>query len=193
MVPETPARPTDRLFFAVYPDAQAADEIARLAHALRAEQGLRGAPLKPERFHLTLHYLGDHVGLPHELVAAASRAAASISAPPFEISLDRVASFSRRARNRPCVLRGEQGTAAVAAFQQTLGAALAQAGLGRWVDKGFVPHATLLYDDRLVPMQVVDAITWTVCEFLLVDSRIGQSRHVPLARWPLVARGLQAL
>lgn len=179
-------QPSDRLFFAVYPDAPAAQAIGRLAQALKAEHGLRGTPLKPERFHLTLHYLGDHVGLPHDLVAAAaSGAAASVSTPSFEITLDRVTSFSRRPRNRPCVLCGEDGVAGVVAFQQLLGAALKQNGLGPWVDKRFTPHATLLYDDRLVPMQPVEPITWTVREFVLVDSRLGQTRHVPLARWPL--------
>lgn len=185
--PELAARPTDRLFFAVYPDAQAADEIARLAQMLRAEQGLRGAPLKPERLHLTLHYLGDHVGMPHDVVAAASSAAASIAASAFEITLDHVASFSRRPYNRPCVLRGEEGVESLVAFQQVLGAALTRFGLGRLVDKRFTPHATLLYDDRLVPLQPVDPISWTVREFVLVDSHLGQSKHVPLARWPLSA------
>ena len=47
------------------------------------------------------------------------------------------------------------------------------------------PHVTLLYDDVLVEERAVEPIRWTVREFVLVHSLLGQTRHVPLARWPL--------
>ena len=43
---------TDRLFFAVFPAAQAAARMARLALQLRDEHGLHGKPLQTERFHV---------------------------------------------------------------------------------------------------------------------------------------------
>lgn len=184
---EAAPRPTDRLFFAIYPDAAAAAQIARLAQQLRAEHGLQGKPLKPERFHVTLHHLGDYAGLPQDLVAAACGAAASLAAAPFDITFDRVASFTSAPRNRPFVLRGADGLAALMAFQQSLGEALKKTVLGRWAKAGFTPHVTLLYDDRSVPEQAVTPVSWTARELVLVHSLIGRSLHVPLARWPLHA------
>ncbi|MEO6972584.1 MAG: RNA 2',3'-cyclic phosphodiesterase [Rhodoferax sp.] len=178
-------QPTDRLFFAIFPDAAATARIAQLAQRLRAEHSLHGHPLKTERFHVTLHHLGDHVGLRHDIVAAASEAAATIAMPPFELAFDRVMSFDSRPRIRPLVLRGGDGLAALTRFRQSLGTAMAKAGLGRWVETSYTPHVTLLYDDRPVAGQPVETIAWTARKFVLVRSLLGQTLHVPLARWPL--------
>lgn len=176
---------TDRLFFAIFPEAQAATQIASLAQQLREEHGLRGKPLKTERFHVTLHHLGDYAGLPQDLVEVACAAAAGIAAAPFDVTFERAASFSTAPRNRPFVLRGGDGVASLIAFQQTLGDALKKTVLGRWAKPAYTPHVTLLYDDRSVPEQPVPAVSWTASEFVLIHSLIGQTLHVPLARWPL--------
>ncbi|MGC1174635.1 2'-5' RNA ligase family protein [Polaromonas sp.] len=178
---------TDRLFFAIFPDAGAAAQIARLAQQLREEHGLRGKPLKTERLHVTLHHLGDYAGLPQDLVEVACAAAASLAAAPFDVTFDRAASFSTAPRNRPFVLRGGDGVASLIAFQQTLGDALKKTVLGRWAKPAYTPHVTLLYDDRSVPEQAVPAISWTASEFVLIHSLIGQTLHMPLARWSLRA------
>ena len=178
-------KPTDRLFFAIFPDADAAARIARLAQQLRGEHGLHGTPLKPERFHVTLHHLGDYAGLPPHIIAMAGEAAAAVVTPPFEVAFDRAASFSSAPRNRPFVLRGGAGVAALTAFQQALGMAMGKVGLERWAKPVYTPHVTLLYDGRSVAEQAIAPIRWTAHEFVLVQSLIGQSRHVPLARWPL--------
>ncbi|HEY1391872.1 MAG TPA: 2'-5' RNA ligase family protein [Methylibium sp.] len=178
--------PTDRLFFALYPDASAAARIAQLAQRLRGELRLRGRPLQTERFHVTLHHLGDYAGLPADVLRCAKQAAAAIAVPPFEIAFDRAMSFDRKPSNRPFVLQGSgEGLAGVLAFQQALGEALKNAGLGRWVAPRFTPHVTLLYDDRRVDEEAIEPIRWTVREFVLVDSLLGRTQHVPLERWPL--------
>lgn len=182
---EAPQRLTDRLFFAIFPNADAAAHIARLALQLRGEHGLHGTPLRQERFHVTLHHLGDYAALQQDIVAMASQAAAAVALPPFDLAFDRAASFCSTPRNRPFVLRGGDGLAAVMAFQQALGMEMTKAGLGRWAKPAYTPHVTLLYDDRCVAEQAAPTIGWTAHEFVLVHSLIGQSRHVPLARWPL--------
>ncbi|MGI9026953.1 MAG: RNA 2',3'-cyclic phosphodiesterase [Burkholderiaceae bacterium] len=173
-----------RLFFALYPDADAAAHIERVARHLRSTHRLRGSPLAAERFHVTLHFLGDYLGVPRNIVAAADEAAATVVTPPFEVSFDRASSFGR-SRNLPFVLRASDDVAALMSFHGTLGTAMTKAGLGRYVNAVYTPHVTLLYDDRCVAEEPVDAIAWTVREFVLIDSLIGQGRHVPLARWPL--------
>jgi len=178
-------QPTDRLFFAIYPNSSTATEIAHLAQRLRKDHALKGNQLASDRFHVTLHHLGDHEGLPPSLVAAAQEAAAAISESSFEVTFDTVMSFSTRTRKRPFVLRGGKGVVALIAFQQAVGMAMRKAGLGRWVDTQFTPHMTLLYDERVVGNQIIEPVSWTVHEFVLVHSLLGRTQHIPLGRWPL--------
>lgn len=181
-----PPKPTDRLFFAIFPSADAAARIEQLALHQRRKHGLKGKPLATGRLHVTLHYLGDYAGLPQGMVAAACEAAATVVASPFQVTFDRAMSFTRPS-NRPFVLRGGEGLAALITFQQTLRTALENAGLdGGKTNTPYTPHMTLLYDDHGVTEQSIDAITWTVHEFVLVRSLIGKAQHLPLARWPLL-------
>ena len=177
---------SDRLFFAVHPDPQTARRIVALAEALRAKHGLRGKPITAERLHVTLHHLGDHAGLPESLVARIGGAAAQIAMPPFEVCFDRVASFPGGARSRPCVLRSESAGAnpALLALQAGLAANLRDAGLGRYVERHFTPHVTLLYAGSAVA-GIVAPIGWTVHAFALVHSLLGRGQHRILQSWPL--------
>jgi 2'-5' RNA ligase len=181
---DAPSRPTDRLFFAVRPSAVACAQIVALTARLRAEHGLKGTPIKPERLHSTLHHLGDHVGVPPALVDQAHAAAAGLAVPAFEVVFDHVASFARPS-NQPLVLRGSTGLDGLVALQRALGLAMARAGLGRRVEAHFTPHVTLLYDNRRVAEQAVEPIRWTVGELVLVHSLLGQTVHKTLASWPL--------
>jgi 2'-5' RNA ligase len=181
-------KPTDRLFFAIFPDAAAAARIARLAQRLRSEHGLEASPLGTERFHITLHHLGDYAGLPQGVVADAIRAAATIAMPQFEVTFDRALSFHGRSGNRPLVLRGCDGLVTLEAFHGVLGAALYKAGLtGGRARSRYIPHVTLLYDDFLILERPIETVTWTVRDFVLVHSLLGRTVHLPLARWPLSA------
>lgn len=182
--PVRPAGPTDRLFFALYPDDAAAARVAALAQALRQELGLRGRAIAPGRLHITLHHLGDHVGLPRDLVDAACQAASQVEWPAVAVAFDRAASFTRRRANRPFVLLGD-GLAEVRALRERLGEALACAELGGYLEERFTPHMTLLYDDQAVTERPVPPVSWVSRELVLVHSRIGRGLHSPLARWPL--------
>ena len=181
---------TERLFFAVRPDAETARRIELLAQDLRRRHGLRGKSLGPDRFHVTLHLIGDFAGgIPPNVLARALDAARPVAqgAPPFHIGFDTVASFTRKRRNMPLVLLGEDGVQKVAALQQALLDSLVAAGLAEQPQPRFTPHLTLLYDDqRLVP-HAVDALTWRVEDLLLVRSLLGRGRHEVLARLPLDA------
>ena len=187
---EAAAVPTDRLFFALFPDKATAGEIALLAEKLRQQHGLKGKPLKTERFHITLHHLGDYAGLPKGIVDSALQAASGMSWPRFGVAFDRAESFMSMPRNRPFVLRAGEGEGGekLMRFQQALGQAMRLAGLGRWAKAGYTPHVTLLYDDRGVAGQAVPTLAWTAQEFVLVHSLLGENRHERLASWPLVAK-----
>jgi 2'-5' RNA ligase len=183
---DEPVRFTDRIFFALLPDASAAGRIASLSQQLRADLALKGRPIATERLHVTMNHLGDHVGLPGDIVEQGKRAGEAVSAAaPFEITFDRVASFRGRPRNLPFVMQGGEGVDAAKAFQQQLVDAMNRAGLGRFVDKRFTPHVTLMYDDCNVPQTPVEPVSWRASELVLVRSLLGKTTHIPLARWPL--------
>lgn len=177
---------TDRLFFALYPDAPKAARIAALGTGLATRHGLRGRLHQPERLHVTLHMLGDFVGFPEREHALALEAAAAVRFEPFEFALDRVLSFDRRGgRNRPCVLGGGTGAESLRAFQRALCAELQRVGLPLET-RPYRPHLTFCYDDGLVLEQMLEApVGWRVGEFRLMDSLLGRHRHETLARWPL--------
>lgn len=184
------AAPTDRVFFAVYPDAATAARICALAVELRGRHALRGKPLAAERLHVTLHHLGDYAGLPNDVVRTAGEAAGQVALAPFEVTLDRATSFAAHRGHCPFVLLGDdEGVKPLLELQRTLGEFLKGGGLARRVASRFTPHLTLLYDDRIAATQAVEPVRWRVDEFVLVHSLLGRSRHVPLARWPLRSRG----
>ena len=178
-------QPTDRLFFALFPDADTAAYIAKLAQHLRGEHGLKGRPLAAARFHITLHFIDDYVSLPPRIVAAVSEAVATVAIPPFDVRLDRAKSFCDKSRNRPFVLLPGEEIAPLTALQRALGVAMTKAHVGQRAARHFNPHLTLLYDDRCVEEDAIETIAWTAREFVLVHSLIGRTRHVSLARWPL--------
>lgn len=179
-----PPTPTDRLMFLLYPDAATAERIAGEARRLREALGLRGQPLQTDRFHVTLHHLGDYVGLPADLVRKGEAAGGGLSAAPFSVAFDSAVSFASRPGNNPFTLQGGEGVQPLVRFQQRLGLEMAKAGLKP--DKAFVPHITLLYDGQVVPAQAITPIDWTVDGFALVQSKLGQTRHIVLKRWDLI-------
>ena len=83
---------TQRLFFALWPDASTADALATLAQQVAAESG--GRPTAPGNVHVTLAFLGDQ---PRRIARELSAAAARISAPAFDLVLDRVDSWRKSA------------------------------------------------------------------------------------------------
>ncbi|MEP6720715.1 MAG: hypothetical protein ABJA77_04675 [Variovorax sp.] len=97
--------PTDRLFFAILPGADAAARARLLGHQLAQAHRMSGKPLAAEFLHVALHHLGDYAGLPHDIVAASGRAMSALRFPPFEVVLDRAMTFGK-VGPRPVVLGG---------------------------------------------------------------------------------------
>lgn len=178
-----PPTPTDRLMFLLYPDAQTAETIAGEARRLKDALGLRGQPLLTDRFHITLHHLGDYVGLPNDMVAKGKMAGGALAHAPFEVVFDQAVSFANRPGNNPFTLQGGEGVQTLIAFQKALG--LKMAGAALKPDKQFLPHITLLYDGQVIPAQAIAPIRWTVDRFVLVQSKLGQTQHIVLQSWDL--------
>jgi 2'-5' RNA ligase len=105
--------------------------------------------------------------------------------PPFELAFDRVVSFENKSGYHPLVLHGSDGVAGLMIFRRELGTAMEKVGLWRCVKPHYLPHVTLLYDERRVTELVVETVGWTVKEFALVHSLYGRARYVQLGQWPL--------
>ncbi|HUH30012.1 MAG TPA: 2'-5' RNA ligase family protein [Rhodanobacter sp.] len=181
------AAPTDRLFFALFPDDGVAARLAALAATQCARHGLHGRPQSAERMHVTLYHLGDSAGLREDVVKAAQQAAAQVRAAPFVVAFDQVVTFAGHRQHKPFVLKSSGGNEALRAFHAQLGRALHAAGLGRCATAAFEPHVTLAYDACDVAAEPVAPIAWLAGEFVLVHSLLGKTRHIPLARWALNA------
>src|SRR5471030_1006887 len=143
---------TDRLFFAVLPDAGAIARIGALAVELKAQHGMRGRPIADGRLHATLCNLGDFPGMPRRLVERAGEVAAAVASAsaPFNVSFDTALSFLNRPRDRPFVLGSGDGdgdgVAGLRALYQQLAQAMIKAALPA-NPASYTPHITLLYDD----------------------------------------------
>jgi RNA 2',3'-cyclic 3'-phosphodiesterase len=185
------AKPTDRLFFALFPTSEAAKQISHVSQQLRDEHGLTGKSLSNDRLHVTLHHVGDYAGgLPDGVVDSAQEAGSKIEMTAFDVTFDRAMSFAGSPRNKPFVLRGDEsragGLAALMAFQKTMYLAMCRAGLqGPRANAKFAPHVTLMYESQGVPEQAVEPIRWSAHDFVLVQSLLGQTKHIHLGRWPL--------
>ncbi|MDO9146684.1 MAG: 2'-5' RNA ligase family protein [Hydrogenophaga sp.] len=179
-------RPTDRLFFGVFPDAATAERTASHAQYLRQALGLTGHVVAADRLHLTWHHLGDFVGLPQVSIDAACEAASRTKGARFALTFDRIASLGHRAqRKRPVVLLPGVVPSALSDLWCALGQHL---DAHTWPTRrvhGFTPHVTLLYDRQRVIAQPVEPLVWDITAFVLVRSLLGQTQHQHLGRWLL--------
>lgn len=175
-----------KLFFALRPDEETAERIARFATSEHEARGLKPR-LRPSRiFHVTLHYFGYFDGEPDaEVVALARRAACEVAMPAFALSFDTFISWGdERATRHPFVLGGGPGLEAVRALHNALVARLVAHGAAK-PERVFVPHLTLRYDKRRAPAWPVDLAGWIASEFVLVKSPQGLTEHHVIGRWPL--------
>ena len=96
------------LFLAAVPDAAMSASAEKVTHDVCRRLGLSGAPIAPERHHVSLLSFGGFFGsCPPTVIAAAMRAAGTVSMAPFKVEFDRVASFSASHGQRALVLTGD--------------------------------------------------------------------------------------
>lgn len=174
-----------RLFFAIFPDRVALAAIGRLVDRLRAENIVRGRWLAPDRYHVTVRFLGDYEDAAATRVSAlACEGGARLQAAPFTLTLDRVATFRGRFR-APCVLHCSLASvAALSGIREQLERHLDPAGIDDRERRRFQPHLTIAYVDRTLDAAIeVEPIEWHATSLALVDSH--RAEHAVLARWRL--------
>ncbi|NIM29074.1 MAG: RNA 2',3'-cyclic phosphodiesterase [Gammaproteobacteria bacterium] len=168
-----------RLFFALWPDDETRDALARLARAHLPAGSGRLVPA--ENLHVTLVFLG---AVDSGVRACAERAASALSAPAFTLEFVRIGYWPR-----PRVLWSapERTPAALAELASTLTAALVECG-HRPESRPFRAHITVARKVRKAPRASLhDAVHWRVDAFHLIasETRPEGARYRRLRSWPL--------
>jgi RNA 2',3'-cyclic 3'-phosphodiesterase len=174
-------------FFALRPDSQAILSAYRFVADVRPRCGLIGRPIGPDRLHVSLHPIRVYEAQPEDALAIARVTAATVTAPPFELTFDQALSYRRNQESKAFVLSAskERHLETLKRLHQQLGSALRASGCP--VEKSFTPHMTLLYDRQLVPERRVNPVSWRVNEFVLIHSFVGLSHYEILGSWRLGA------
>ncbi|AEH90103.1 2'-5' RNA ligase family protein [Mesorhizobium opportunistum] len=189
-IPEPPWRPKrpDRAFFGLFLQPRFHAPFADLQNQLCHRHGIVGKRLSVERFHLSLRHAGDYRRLRSKVVFAASRSGRHVQMPAFEVTFGHVGSFPGRPATRgrpprhPFVLLADDGP--VFELHKLLGVEMLKNGLK--APDHFVPHLTLAYDQKFVPRQPIEPITFVANDFILVHSLRGLTKYLFLDRWPLM-------
>lgn len=167
------AASTARLFVALWPGERVRDALAASAAEWRFAPG--ATRVRPERLHLTLHFLGavDRGRLP-EL----RRALAQVNSPRFTLTLSRPALWS----GGIAVLEPERVPPELAQMHAALAPALVRLGLPVET-RPFRPHVTLARRAAgASPPPPGAAVNWPVDGHALVESRRGGD-YVVVERW----------
>jgi 2'-5' RNA ligase len=177
------------VFFAVLPNSPMVASIRQIAGTVRQDLGAKTTLISPQRLHVSLLPVGGFSGsYPPAIISAAIMAASTVSMAPFRAEFDRVATFSGGRGKQALVLTGNDDTVAgFVILQKALSEAMAKVGLKLRQRSGFSPHLTMMYANQKYDCPI-QPVSWTVNRFALVDSLVGQSRHVHLGRWSLGSR-----
>lgn len=175
----------NRLFFAIWPDEAVRRACTETARELRLKMQPAGYLTNPERYHITLLFLGDTV--PPEQERAAIEAAGRVRLAPFRFHLDVASSF--RGKQGLWWLGTRENPPELTRLYEQLHEALMSI---RVVPERmrFVPHLAVLREARKpLPPTAIGAIDWPVTHFVLVRSRLDlQPPHYEiLERWPLAS------
>jgi 2'-5' RNA ligase len=176
---EEPARHKYSLFAAFLPGEPSVRLISDFREWVERQHGPLAKPVSPEQFHMTLVAINDYYDeIPQgdiRRASAACEAAAQVAS--FPISLDHLQSWGTT-----LVIQGIKSPK-LADFQASL---LKKCLLqGFHCKKAFTPHVTLSRDSKEILRQPIEPITWEATEVVLIQSVIGEGRHIHLGRWPL--------
>lgn len=166
---------THKLFFAIFPPPPTRASLV----ALQASLKVRARPIRADRLHLTLLYLGPQSSSAIEPLV---RVAAEQTLPSGRLEFDRLGSFGRAQVGwAGCT----EVSAAFLVFRQRLADALALDGF-TFDPKPWAVHVTL-YREMRMPLEILlpEPVIWPVEVFSLVDT-VSDSRgvqYVPVASW----------
>lgn len=178
--------PLHRLFFALLPSAAERAQVATLASGLRATHP-RTRWVNPERYHLTLHYLGESSGPREDWTVRARQAADGFTGDAFDLQLDHLLALGNP-RRPALTLAASSSSQELTRFWRGLQECLIRAGFKDHVGRNFIPHLTLGYSEPQLATPEVVPVSLAPSGFTLVQSVEGQADYAFLGHWPLRMR-----
>lgn len=181
------SRHSESVFFAIKPDANAADAILRTADQLCHSCGLAGKVFDASTLHITLCEIGKPKSQLAPLEKALANAGAAVRQSAFDVVLDRAKGFNNSTNGFPNVLLPDAASsAALAGLRRAI--VNEQFRQGLVAPSSYTPHLTLSRASNLWTHDApIDRITWRATEFLLIHSyHDGRKRcHDVMERWAL--------
>jgi len=154
-----------RLFIALWPPNAVRDAIA--AWQSQWQWPEKAAVVRPERLHVTLHFLGE---VPPERVLDLRYVLSPIRPQPFDLRFNRHETW----QHGMCVLRPDNSPTQLRGLHGRIGLALAEIGI-KTEDRVYRPHVTLARRaSGAVPPPAPPDVTWESREgFVLVQTLSG--------------------
>lgn len=163
-----------RLFFALWPNADTRNEVARLADAIELHRAARRIP--PEKLHVTLAFMGD---TPPDRQACYEQAADALKGEPFTLILDHFGHFPKP---RVFWMGPTEYPEVLGILVKKLVTALEACGFER-ESRPYRPHVTLARKVNRRPSTETARVEWYCDTFCLVESAGG--RYTVLREWSL--------
>lgn len=149
---------------------EAAARYRNLPHLVRS-------PVIDDRLHMTVGCFGRFAETPHAGIEWIAARLSEIVLPALRMYLDTLV----RGRGSALLLPSEPPEA----FGRLQHILLTRFGANPASWRGIRPHVTLGYGGSPGAVDSVDPIGWTADQLLLVESQVGEGRHVVHAIWPL--------
>ncbi|TAK63691.1 RNA 2',3'-cyclic phosphodiesterase [Methylobacter sp.] len=170
---------TSRLFFALWPDDQTRQVLARLSQSITAK-GFKW--IQPYNLHVTLVFLGQ---VNKNVELSIKQSIDGITAQLFELTFDSLSYWSK-----PKILCLTcQQPVPEAASMLVAGLETAAANCGLQTDtRPYTPHITLARHARYLPDVKIEPIIWRADSFCLVESCSEPDGvcYKVIQQWPLI-------
>lgn len=172
------------LFLAIVPERDVALQAVEIGRDVAHRNGISKAPRSPDLMHISLNGVGRYADFAEDVVFAVSAAMATVRAMPFEVSFDRVMHY---AGANAVVLTNRVRSEEMMDLHVQLAKEMWAVGLNFTYNARFMPHMTLLYDERPVQEQALaEPLRWVAREFVLIRNVIGRGEYEYVDRWPLL-------
>lgn len=149
-------------------------DVAACIHALPRNDRGREADL----LHMTLAAFADLDKAPAGFLELVIRGLDGFAAGAFPVRFDRIEC------RKTTTLRSSAPLAAAWEFQRQLAEYFHRHDFA-WFNLPPELHVTINYRGDGLGAETIDPVEWTAAEMLLVESLVGQARHVVHGRWPL--------